>query len=87
MPDKEHIDIYSLLSHPDGRIEKWHFHLNDPEVYDDLVNKITPMVKVDCLPPDDFDDEQAFRVALHRDLHKAGDAQGERIGFIEYYEI
>jgi len=90
-------NIYLKIFQKDGRIENFHFCLTNHDPVLDVMNTIKASGgRFEIITADQFvseisnskpSDLNMLKIAIHADLVESGDADGEKIGFMEHYEI
>lgn len=85
------MNFYYKISQLDGRIENHHLNVEDENIYLDLLNDIRKGVSsVETITEYEFlinSNPDTFKVDIHQDLHKYGDAEGGYLGYLEHYAV
>lgn len=85
-------DHYFKNHHSDGRIENYHFFVDDIDTILDLLNEVQQngKIKMEAISEGQFNAEQvgtSQKIHLHEDKMVDGDAGGETVGWFEHYEL
>lgn len=89
-------DIYYKVQHKDGRIEHYHFYAFSDDGVNamlDLMNELNQRGKIKSLSGISRGDfmlnvtEKQGPIDIHLDLNIPNDAQGEKIAYMEHYEL
>lgn len=92
--------IYDKIVHKDGRIENFHYCVNDVDAILDMQNSLKKKgSQINFISEAQWEDEKSIRVktdyefeypckiAIHQDLEFPGDAQGAKIGYLQHYTL
>lgn len=88
-------DIYYRIEHKDGRRENYHLYAFTDEGIDELLDVMNQIKKTGKLTlyqisRKEFllsETDKKGPIDIHKDLYKPNDAEGEKIGYFEYYQL